>query len=110
MATVSSHGGRCCGIRHIYGLSDFRGLITSEQLKNLVKQFNGKCRTRGRLMEIVATDAQLRDPQLLEALKENKFKLVQRFINANSGNYCNVFHFHPRPQPLDDLPFDWSNT
>jgi len=93
----SAHGGKCCGITHIYCFEDYwlGPVMTKEKW---VKQIKSKIEAklynhyyRSHLFEIVLIDEQL-IPTLKEALKDLGFKMVTRFINSNSGNRCNVFH------------------
>lgn len=106
---VLIHGGRCCGIRHSVGwsLNNDRGRIY-EKIKD------DKAATPvGRLLEVVVTDGQLiSQPNLGPALAAEEFRLVSRFMNDNSGNVCNVFHYirsaniRPISQPIPD-PVPW---
>jgi hypothetical protein len=112
---MRKHGGRCCGITHLEG---FLGYPTAETLKELdtkMKRFNRPPRYyRSRdgerfnvALECVLTDQQLRDTRRYrwqspgtgttwkEELDKRGFKLVFRFKNANSCNFCNVFYFTP---------------
>lgn len=98
---VSNHGGGCCGIRHISGFHI--GPIESHRYLQRVLDNSESNAPRGRLIEIVLTDAQARNYGPI--LGKHKFVLASRFRNANSGNICNVFHRHEDLLPLDDIPF-----
>ena len=107
-----SHGGYCCGIRHFPAFG--WNARTKEQLEKIINSYTKNCRVRGILFEVVLTDSQLRTSlgkKQLEWLNQIGFTLVSRFINKNSGNTCNVFHYTPFPLSLDpkDLPFKWEN-
>lgn len=103
------HGGQCCGIKHVYNLSN---IMSAERIKEFSSQrvrqgysevvpsknntlsyiISDLGRSHG-LIEIVATDYQLSgNHEIMKQLKENNFHLVSRFENPNSDNYCNVFH------------------
>lgn len=98
------HGGGCCGVSHIF---DFPTLsvdkdevehlndIISSLLKSL-KDINRDENTDdplwsgefSHLFEIVLTDSQM--DIWAKTLKEKGFKYVTRWLNDNSGNYCNL--------------------
>lgn len=114
MAYRSSHGGGCCGINHIRGFSrggmaGYRpslGIPTREELRELMRPGNTAA-NRGMLLEVVLTNNQCRQhPNVPVMLQEEGFKLVNRFLNPNSGNICNVFHYNKSPRSLTSrLPF-----
>lgn len=81
MPYTREHGGLCCGIKHKH---DFYRNSTKRDLEPV---------KRG-LTEIVLTDGQivLLNDRAYTYLK-SKYRLVTRFFNSNSGNYCNIFHF-----------------
>ena len=106
MAYITRHGGNCCGVKHIYG---FTGRETREDIESLfriarVRHSNTSCI----LVEAILTNAQCKNnngylPNLLQSIG---FKLVARFKNPNSGNFCNVFHYLPTPAgPRSKVPF-----
>jgi hypothetical protein len=109
MAYRSAHGGGCCGINHIRGFSDAyrnRGNPTREELREMMRTGN-MAANKGMLLEVVLTNTQCRQyPNLPIMLQEEGFKLVNRFLNPNSGNICNVFHYNKSPRSLTSrLPF-----
>ncbi len=113
MAYRSSHGGGCCGINHIRGFSGGGmagyqplGIPTREELRELMRPGNTAA-NRGMLLEVVLTNNQCRQyPGVPVMLQEEGFKLVNRFLNPNSGNICNVFHYNKSPRSLTSrLPF-----
>lgn len=93
MAIVQDgHGGGCCGMLHIYGFSRAR---QQQDLECVSKKLKAVKHKEGcRLIEIVLTDPQIKNmPELTNGLKRLGFKLKTRFLNINSGNYCNVLHW-----------------
>lgn len=89
--SLRTHGGNCCGIRHISG---FYGSVANieRELQRLMAQINDyETRTRGLLVECVLTQAQRKKHG--KTLEDAGFKIVTRFINANSGATLNVYHY-----------------
>lgn len=88
--TARAHGGGCCGMRHSVGYSlqnDANRIYETIRAAKAGRQ-------PGRLIEVVVTNDQLNgQPNLGPILSKEGFKLVNRFLNDNSGNICNVFHF-----------------
>ena len=103
MAYRAGHGGRCCGINNIVDAGSIRN---EEEIDNLIRG-SRQGATRGMLLEIVLTNRQCtRRPELPVMIQRKGFKLVSRFLNPNSGNICNVFHYNRRPRSLTArLPF-----
>lgn len=85
MVSVTSHGGYCCGARHIYGL---QGNVAddTERVKRLIRR-EGK----GRLYEIIINYNQA-SRGLLKPLLDMGFRLVTKFKNS-SGSVCFVLHY-----------------
>lgn len=102
------HGGRCCGVSHLFGFGQ-RPLNevgpngpnnTVARLDEELELFrtwegerdyeNEEERIRAGLVEVILTDAQM--VAWAPILKERRFRLVTRFFNSNSGNHCNVLH------------------
>lgn len=92
------HGGGCCGINHIYGFNAQSRSWTFKLLKEAIRQ--RKDERRSGLMEVVLTDAQAITYD--EFLTQQKFYRVARFLNSNSGNYCNVYHLRTGQNWLAD--------
>ncbi len=88
MPLWSEHGGECCGMTHIYNIGGPTTLsYIDRQLQDLPHHH---------CVEIVLTDGQIRaNKTIVRGLKQRGFKLVSRFLNDNSGNYCNVLHRYP---------------
>lgn len=87
---IVSHGGRCCGVDHIFGFSYLRN-----SSKDLLKTFQErvavwKRNNRSRLLEACLTDDQMLG--WAPYLQKEGFKLVTRFHNSNSKNTVNVLH------------------
>lgn len=103
MARVLSHGGSCCGMRHLAG---FNAQDNEETIRTALAS---AWVPRGVLVEAVLTNAQCNQNHLRhipEALQRIGFKLVSRFKNPNSGNICNVFHYNVHAsRPFKRLPF-----
>ena len=136
---TENHGGDCCGIKHICEFGEQEDYeeweednvtVDYELWKNeffdIMKgyeetpHFHSRRHDRpanwykdkGILVEVVLTDCQIKDQRyLVKWLMKKNFRLVSRFTNKNSGNVCNVFHFHKHPLSiaLADLPFKWKN-
>ena len=99
---MNSHGGGCCGMQHSSGYM--------LSLREAMRKLDGELGRlpAGRLMEVVLTDGQFIQtpgPEFGNYLASKGFKLVSRFVNGNSGNICNVFHYHENPLPVEHLPF-----
>lgn len=117
-----NHGGKCCGIRHIYHfparvenqtgvIAHDRSLVGAgvtrsgvEALDMLLEHFETtENRTGGfghgdresRVLEVVLTDSQTR--VWGTTLEERRFRKVVRFQNDNTGNFCNVYHRYNDP-------------
>lgn len=117
-----SHGGKCCGMMHIHGFNWYDFEDHARALNGLNDAINRalerryyfnrayyntyygdlspaereKQRLKDRadwncLIEVILIDEQLEDGWAA-VLEERGFKLVTRFYNDNSNNYCNVFH------------------
>lgn len=103
MPETYDHGGGCCGITHCFNfgptpderrlrsLDDILANWRQRKYYNLeeqhLKSFNAA-------LECVLTDNQLANGWARE-LKLRGFKVVHRFLNSNSGNYCNVLYYTP---------------
>lgn len=103
MARIVSHGGFCCGMRHLAG---FNSRDTEESIREEVRKAMA---ARAGVVEVVLTNRQCREARtqhIPEILQRVGFKLVSRFKNPNSGNICNVFHYNQKdPRPFKHLPF-----
>lgn len=89
MAHLSYHGGGCCGRLHYY---NFTGQETAESIRRDLTAYSQSegGNTRGKSIEAVLTDSQFRyHPHLAQALKDNGFRIVDRFYNS-TGGMCNV--------------------
>lgn len=110
------HGGGCCGMTHI---RDFYTSVSFD-MKRLATCINTTLdelradngidddKPFGHLFEVVLTDQQMQTYS--EAMKEKGFRLVNRFYNANSGNYCNILHLavhQPRGKSRRPRPYQW---
>lgn len=122
---VTSHGGGCCGVQHIRGFSRLNYLresgrafdVSDESVSNalltFIRQkverayhrttmFNENNPRGGILVEAILTDPQVASGWgAVMALAG--FRLVTRYQNDNSGNYCNVFHYLT-PGATNEMP------
>lgn len=107
MIRIASHGGGCCGIRHI---KDF-GIDTTKESIMAQLSSTRQHSTQGMLVEVVLTNRQCKMyPDHPRWLQELGFKVVSRFKNPNSGNICNVFHYNKVPKSVTSrLPFPLIN-
>lgn len=121
---MESHGGYCCGMRHLYGFNEGDD-TTLRHVKGFLKRSNQTVsgaadieamriyeetqavnRKRGKIIEVVLTDDQIqRMPKTCNYLKEYGFKLVHRFDNS-TGSICNVLHYCFSTLPNDQSPFE----
>lgn len=90
--TVSEHGGRCCGIYHLSGLSTAWSNKNREATK---LQLSKESLSEGLLHEITMTSRQISDLEgLYDHLIENGWRNVSQFRNRNSGSDVHVLHFY----------------
>lgn len=118
---IAIHGGRCCGVDHIYGFSYLRSrpvLGLDAGSKEIVKSFQDRVATwkrnnPSRMLEACLTDSQMM--KWAPYLQEAGFKLVTRFRNSNSENTVNVLHLlsaRPHTQTARGKlprPFKWKD-
>lgn len=83
---LNSHGGRCCGIRHFH---TFNGRETEGIIREYLRVL-----APGVLVEAVITDTQRNSAILQQRLINSGFRRVSHFINGNTGNRCNIYHYH----------------
>lgn len=104
------HGGNCCGITHMWNLTRYE---EGSEFEESVDEFicwrmyeDGD--DHSHLIEVVLTDAQINEFRgRARYLKEKGFKLVNRFLNDNSGNWCNVLHLTLKQSTnLEDSPWN----
>lgn len=128
---IEAHGGGCCGVTHIYNFwkQNEEGV---KELKRDVVRFldwqydNPDVRIGGYEAEEDPEDwanrptnkkfscileACLTDDQMMfwaPHMKEAGFKVVNRFLNSNSGNVVNVLHYNPAGRrKLPKVPYKW---
>lgn len=103
---IVSHGGLCCGIFHLYGMSNDpdvsmpslggtnqAGMTRGEYALYLIEQFEGNNRgALPRLIEVTLIESQSR---WFPFLRENGFHQTMEFRNGNTGNDVTTFHRHP---------------
>jgi hypothetical protein len=126
---LEQHGGECCGVTHIF---DFRNTSDAEvrrfklDVEGFLKwqyddnQIDGfeiepdpdgwEDRPSKRKFSCVL-EACLTDTQMMfwaPHLKEAGFKVVNRFLNSNSGNVVNVLHYNPAGRrKIPAAPYKW---
>lgn len=110
---IRHHGGSCCGIKHLFDFGtsnevvDKVGLI-KEVIDNWFSADGREAENNGRIIEATLTDVQFElTPSWGPALRYFGFVPVARFLNSNSDNMVNVFHYHPDGDvtlELDDVP------
>lgn len=114
----SPHGGDCCGATHVVGFRE----VNQTQLRTTIDDaiyevqrfvdadiehgeadriYKGPF---GHLIEVVLTDEQM--IQWAQTLKGMGFRLGPRWLNDNSGNYCNLLTWQSK-KPSKPRPFTW---
>lgn len=108
MVAIVGHGGRCCGIYHIYGFNLNR--VQEDLLQIDQWLVNDQGFYQGRTLEVVLNEDQCDTGRetLLPGLAERGFVLTSAFYNTNSGNNCYVFHRVNNRLPMNDLSFNWA--
>lgn len=126
MATVQSHGGGCCGVRHLYGMDNTTVRDVERMIAEVDRMQNVGGADSGRLIEVILSQRQVgmdgrhgdRWADCVRAeggwpavMQRLGFRLVSRFNNANSGYDCFVFHRVPHFKSIRaaDLPFAWDH-
>lgn len=98
MPRIMSHGGGCCGARH---LASFTGpeaqcLASFEQAMAEAPQ--------GRLIEVILNEGQCRQyPRVLQKMADYGFVLVGSWINSNHNSRLYCWHRADRRRRLDQL-------
>lgn len=128
----NEHGGECCGVSHVLNFpyrADRAELdryvkraieATEEPARENVEEdlkayrenpeYWGELRPHtirgkfGHLIEVCLTDDQM--AEWASTLKEYGFRLGPRWLNDNSGNYCNLLTYQTK-QPSKPRPFEW---
>lgn len=128
---VECHGGGCCGVTHVADFGPAPKEAALRRFKTIVETFaddlyDGACRnglegewvedswdgwkSNGKkfscILEACLTDGQMRG--WAPHLKEAGFKVVNRFLNSNSGNVVNVLHYNPAGRrKIPAVPYKW---
>lgn len=108
----NEHGGECCGMNHIHNFgtknaesqkAELEANIKEAREESLVGEHGCDCdecmasleraEDSPIAIECILTDEQLtrNDNTISKVLKEQGFILTARWLNPNSGNYCNQF-------------------
>ena len=128
---IEPHGGGCCGVTHIYDFRD-QSERAVERLKRHLTSFlndqypdvqedgyegetdydgwDAKFVSNGKKFSCIL-EACLTDQQMMfwaPHMKEAGFKIVNRFLNSNSGNVVNVLHYNPAGRrKVAKVPYKW---
>lgn len=89
MTHMIHHGGACCGMHHIVGMTALEqdGLDRLENNIRLSISREGK----GRLFEVVLNARQMENGRVLDVLRRYGFVLTSSFHNR-TGSRCAIFH------------------
>ena len=112
------HGGNCCGISHIFNFPhDADEAWLNRQIFKAIEEIESDnqwsvdegTRTRwkgkfGHAIEVCLTDDQMM--VWAETLKKKGFRLGLRWLNDNSGNYCNLLSWAPK-RASKKRPYKW---
>ena len=112
------HGGNCCGISHVFDFPDEADmswlnsqiLWATEEIEDENEQaveYGNRKRWRGKFghaIEVCLTDDQM--VVWAATLKKKGFKLGLRWLNDNSGNYCNLLSWAPK-KAGKKRPYKW---
>ena len=116
--TFNYHGGECCGVSHVYDFPhradeawlnrEIFNAIDEIESDNQEAVYEGS-RTRwkgtfGHAIEVCLTDDQMM--VWAETLKKKGFRLGLRWLNDNSGNYCNLLSWAPK-RASKKRPYKW---
>ena len=98
----NTHGGYCCGINHAFDFNDDEG--NGRGLDWAVRQHDG---LSNRVLEAIIADNQIaeHEPDLLA----EGFVKVARWLNGNSGNYCNAYYRYKPFQGRGEIEFYGAN-
>lgn len=134
---VSPHGGRCCGVSHVYFFPYFDAEEPPKEWQDLLRE-----NIQGRIMDMESAaeehfgyydeegdfiretprwveenrpfshliEVVLIDSQMQKwgpSLKSFGFELVKRWFNDNSGNWCNLLVYCTSNKEETPLPFEW---
>lgn len=111
---MSSHGGACCGSRHLFPFPPHDPLyeyFLEQQLKHWMEQSENN----GRNIEVTLTQGQCSDGKWPAALVRLGFRLTSAHGNTNSGNTVFVWNlsirnpFHERPAWMKKLGIEDPN-
>lgn len=104
MARMVAHGGFCCGMRHISGMS-LNTDQTAARLENDIA-YSIHAEGGGRLFEVVLNERQMREQPVLDLLRKYGFTLVSSF-NNRTGARCAIFHRADSRVPLSYWRNQW---
>lgn len=86
--SFDSHGGHCCGRRHMWNMDG----ATAADITRILER--NEMDDDGRLVEVVISRENRDFEQLQANLVEAGFKLACTFVNDNGGNTCYVYFYH----------------
>lgn len=109
MATLNSHGGGCCGMRHIFSFNAFDNgsdyeisFVDSLIRRNIEDQKN---------IEIIFNEEQVRHERykpVLDYMARVGFVLVGVYLNSGSGTNNYIFHRAQERRPLTTIGDVWT--
>lgn len=105
MADMRAHGGGCCGMRHISGMS-LNETYTERHIENDIA-YHIRSEEGGRLFEVVLNERQTGDNRVLNLLRKYGFTLVSSF-NNRTGSRCAIFHRADNRVPLSYWRTRWN--
>jgi hypothetical protein len=109
MVSVNTHGGFCCGARHLYS---FDGIVNHGRSLDEINNVLSREIPFGRRVEVILNGRQVtstRSPELLRRLADLGFVLSSHYKNHNHNPARDNFVFErcDTREALNDLPFDW---
>lgn len=106
---ILSHGGHCCGVKHIMGFNRTPTTTSQIHFEHLLEclqyhyfrpekhkseeesliEYKKRVEDVSILIEVILTDNQ---PQWWTVVEKHGFVEVNSFVNKNSGNLCKVYY------------------
>lgn len=120
---AQSHGGRCCGLTHLFNFGQVYAKEIIEALDSLIEEQLEEMKEEhdhynpdtddyeqwegdfGHLFEVVLVDKQMK--VWGEELKKRGFQPIYRWFNDNSQNWCNKLVMNTRPDLVSECPYKW---
>ena len=108
---IQEDSGGCCGIKHLCRVGGAMNTETAQTKLDVLDSIVANRANNGVLITMSLTNQQLALKGTREVfvpgIKERGWQLVTRFLNPNSGNIVNVFHYtsNLRTAKVRNLPF-----